>query len=495
MVIEKIQINSDVEDGNIITVTGRSLESILDRRIIWGQKTLSGNLQNGIKALLDENVISPSKENRKIDRFVFEESSDTTITEMTIEAQYTGDNLYDVICDICSDRGIGFKVTLNDENKFAFKLYAGVDRSYDQEKVPYVIFSPKYDNMLSSNYLESKSALKNVTLVGGEGEGSARRYTAVGNSAGLDRREMFTDARDISSDVDGKKLSDSEYISQLRQRGSEDLSEYMDIVSFEGQAETSQLFVYGKDFFTGDIVQIVDEYGHEAKSRVIEMVVSDNEEGYSAYPTFSVMAVESKNDANTLLLLHGEDFSDSSMYNNAVTNTKAVIDSSIVKFGKSFKFSSASTYLRSSLPIRLSSHDFTVEWWEYKLSNVNDSELIMFGGSSYGIIHFGNVVNGKSTWYASSNGSSWNIASARPMGTALLNQWVHRAFVRSGSTFYAFENGVLTDTLTFAGAIYLNGDIVQVSRNAFNAYVDEVRISSVARWTKDFTPPSSPYGS
>ena len=58
MIVEKIQITSDTEDGNHVTVTGRSLESILDRRIVWGQKLLSGNLQNGIKTLLNENVIS-----------------------------------------------------------------------------------------------------------------------------------------------------------------------------------------------------------------------------------------------------------------------------------------------------------------------------------------------------------------------------------------------------------------------------------------------------
>ena len=36
MIVEKIQITSDTEDGNHVTVTGRSLESILDRRIVWG---------------------------------------------------------------------------------------------------------------------------------------------------------------------------------------------------------------------------------------------------------------------------------------------------------------------------------------------------------------------------------------------------------------------------------------------------------------------------
>lgn len=293
MIIEKLRIASDAEDGNHITVTGRSLESILDRRIVWGQKTISGNLQNGIWTLLNENVISPSDSNRRISNFIFEASTDPAITSLKIDAQYTGDNLYDVINKICSERSIGFKVTLNDSKQFVFKLYAGADRSYDQEVNPYVIFSPKFENIINSNYVESKSALKTVTLIGGEGEGAARRYTTVGGGSGLNRRELFTDARDISSDVgNGVVLTNAEYIAQLQQRGREKLAENTDVTSFEGQVETTVMFRYGEDFFNGDVVQIANEYGHETKARIVEIVMSEDEEGSSIYPTFKTIEQE-----------------------------------------------------------------------------------------------------------------------------------------------------------------------------------------------------------
>ena len=293
MVIEKIRINSDSENGNHITITGRSLESILDRRIVWGQKTITGNLQNGIRTLLNENVISPADNTRKIGNFIFEASTDPAITSLKIDAQYTGDNLYDVINKICSERNIGFKVTLNNNKQFVFKLYAGTDRSYDQSVNPYVIFSPKFENIINSNYVESKSALKTVTLVGGEGEGSARKYTTVGGGNGLNRRELFTDARDISSDVgDGVVLSDAEYTAQLQQRGKEKLAENTDVTSFEGQVETTVMFRYGEDFFNGDVVQIANEYGHETKARIVEIVMSEDEDGNSVYPTFKTIEQE-----------------------------------------------------------------------------------------------------------------------------------------------------------------------------------------------------------
>lgn len=290
MIIEKIRIDSDVEDGNHITVTGRSLESILDRRIVWGQQVIRGNLQNGIKTLLNSCIISPSDSNRKISNFIFKESTDPAITSLTIDAQYTGDNLLTVIEKICAEHDIGFKVTLNNNKQFVFELYAGVNRSYDQTSNPYVVFSPKFENIINSNYIESKSALKTVTLIGGEGEGSARKYTTVGGGSGLNRREIFTDARDISSDAgNGVTLTDAEYTSQLQQRGREKLSENTDVTSFEGQVETTIMFKYGEDFFNGDIVQITNEYGHETKARILEIVMSENEEGTSVYPTFATI--------------------------------------------------------------------------------------------------------------------------------------------------------------------------------------------------------------
>ena len=290
MIIEKILISSDVEDSNHITVSGRSLESILDRRIVWGQRTLSGNLQNVVKTLLDENVISPVDNNRKISNFVFEASTDPLITGLSIDTQYTGNNLYDVINNLCEERNIGFKVTLNNSKQFVFKLYAGVDRSYGQTSIPYVIFSPNFENIINSSYIESRSSFKNVTLVGGEGEGSARRYTTVGVGVGLNRRELFTDARDISSDVgDGVVLTDEEYTAKLQQRGREKLIENPEVISFEGQVETILMFKYGEDFFNGDIVQIANEYGHETKARILEIVISEDGEGMSVYPTFKTI--------------------------------------------------------------------------------------------------------------------------------------------------------------------------------------------------------------
>lgn len=301
MIIEEIEIDTDAESGNNITIKGRSLESILDRRIVWNKTSLSGSLQDGIEKLLNENVISPSNESRKIPNFKMEKSTDPRITSLTIEAQYKGDNLYDLLTTLCEERDIGFKVLLSSEGEFVFSLYSGDDRSYDQTDNPYVIFSPQYDNLISSNYMESKSAFKNVTLVSAQDgdkqtsspdEEAPLIETAVGNVSGFERREIYTSYGSISryQDASSSAMSDSELIAMLRQKGKETLADNIQVISFEGEAETSTMFKYGEDFTIGDIVQVEDHYGHAARARVIELVLSDATDGFSVYPTFSAIA-------------------------------------------------------------------------------------------------------------------------------------------------------------------------------------------------------------
>lgn len=289
MIIEDRLISSEVEEGVNLKIAGRSLESILDRRIVWNQTVLSGNFQNGIKKLLNENIINPAISDRRIANFIFKASTDTKITSLTIDAQFTGDNLYDTILSLCKSKNIGFKVTLNSNNQFVFELYAGVDRSYDQDVNPYVIFSPKFENIINSNYLESKQTLKNVAMVRGEGEGSARKTSVVGSGRDLARREMDVDARDISQEVDGVVIPNATYISQLNQRAIEKMAENKETRNFEGEVETTIMFIFGTDFFMGDVVQITNEYEIEARARVKELIIAQNPEGFSMIPTFSIV--------------------------------------------------------------------------------------------------------------------------------------------------------------------------------------------------------------
>lgn len=327
MIINAVQLDTDIEMGVHLTVTGESLEALLKRRIVY-PTTIEGNLQDGIQKLLDENVINPSNSKRRIDNFIFVPSTDKRITELTIEGlRYEGENLYDSIVELCMLFNIGFKIILNEDYEFEFHLYMGKDLSYEQEENPWVVFSPKFDNLMSSNYYSSKNDYKNAAFVLGaelpeEGEregdteppditnnGENRYYEfEYDDASGLDRREIFVDASNIedSEEVEirvivdydendrpvyedrivDKTISDEDYVPFLKEEAELDLSETQTTTAFEGVIDAIQQYVYGEDFTIGDIVQVINEFDMESRSRISEIIWCHDLNGETLTPTF-----------------------------------------------------------------------------------------------------------------------------------------------------------------------------------------------------------------
>ena len=280
MMIETVEITSDTETGDFIKVSGRSLEAILTRRIVWDQTTVSGNIQTCVKKLITDAIIAPVIADRRIENFVFLDSDDPVISGSTmVESQYTGDNLYDIVADICAAAQCGFKIVLVDKT-FVFTMYRGTDRS------GYITFSNEYNNLITSDYTNDYQNYSNVTLVAGEGEGSARKTVTVGSESGLNRRELYTDARDLRQEGQ----SATTYNNQLKQRGLEKLAEVAITEGFQGTVEPDVMYKYNEDFTIGDFVTFKDKYGNYGTPRIDEFTISDDENnGYYCYPTFVML--------------------------------------------------------------------------------------------------------------------------------------------------------------------------------------------------------------
>lgn len=296
MVIETLEPTYDPENGDILTVSGRTAENFLERRIIWGIVTASGNLETVVSKLIDENVINPSDSNRKISEIQYSPSS---ITAGNIDVQYFGDNLYESVEALCKNESVGFKMVLLDK-KLVFSLYAGLDRSYEQTENDYVVFSHAFGNLISSEQVISNKLLKNVCLIAGEGEGPERMQTSVGNSAGLTRREIFVDAGSVSQrtgerdpETDEEILyPDEEYEKMLQQEGIDELTEHTTTDTFDGEINYNSTFQYGVDYTIGDIVSVVSPYSSNRKARITEFIRSSDATGDKEYPTFEILEKE-----------------------------------------------------------------------------------------------------------------------------------------------------------------------------------------------------------
>lgn len=305
MIVESVNVKTDVETGNHLIVTGRSLESILERRVIWPQKTFKNTIYQSMRIMINDAIINPSAIEfkkptyikRKIDNFIFEDCEDETITNLILEpTEFTGDVLYDVILNWCQENEIGFDITLEDtyeyggeilHNQFVMRLYRGLDRTYEQTENRFIVFSPSYDNIISTEYIEDSSPWRNYAIIAGEGDGPDRQVVIYGdlNSSGLGHRELYVDARDIQE----SELEEISYKEALELRGAEKLNECLKNIEFSGEVEARRQFVYGRDFGMGDIVEITNEYGIQGAARIIEYIHNDTDSGSDAYPTFEAI--------------------------------------------------------------------------------------------------------------------------------------------------------------------------------------------------------------
>ena len=279
-IIENIFVER-TEDGNDrLIIKGRFIDSVIGRRIIAEQTTVSGKISDCIEQLLDENIINPSNAARQIDNFIIDSYEVAT----AFQAQYTGKNLLETISAICETYGIGYKVTLNADHEFVFKLYEGVDRTYDQNVNDWVIFSDTYDNLISSEYEENYQKVVTSVLVAGEGEGLDRKTAWVGDDkTGLERYEVYKDQRNIRSN-DGE-IPEEEYIELLKEAGKESLTKYT--TAFTGKVYFENI-KYKTDIGLGDLCVIQnDNWGIYINSRLVEVIESVDETGaYTITPTF-----------------------------------------------------------------------------------------------------------------------------------------------------------------------------------------------------------------
>lgn len=318
MIIESILSNTDSINGDTITISGRSLTSILDRRIIVDEVvgTLASDgtpnnvgLVSAIKTILTNNFISPTDPNRQIPNFSFKEITDPAIKNLVIGSfQELGTPCYDEISSICEDMELGFKVNAIDGGGFEFELYFGVDRSWDQEEVFPVVFSDSYENLITSNYLESSKNYKSVAYVNWkwryeelivvpDGTGSNTVMTVNGSgdettelsretdTTGLLRREIYLSDGGGTYDIK-KRANLASYRNQIKNKTDMYLSAYNIEKMFEGDVEYARQFVYGKDYFLGDIVQLENKNSQTGKCRVTEIVFTWNSSGQSLIPTF-----------------------------------------------------------------------------------------------------------------------------------------------------------------------------------------------------------------
>lgn len=296
-IIESLQIDTDLENGDYLTVRGRFLMCLLERRIIYPTYSVTAETTYAdmIHAVVTQNAISSAK--RKIAGLSIGAVHGSCWTQKT-KLQISYDNLMDWIYTICLKIGGIANIRLNkldgEKYEMVFDLSEGTNRSVMQDENPHIVFSDAYSNLLSFSYAQEQSIQHNFAYIFGQGKGVERKQTTYCESdepIGIERYEVYVDADDIAEEeqLDGetKPIPEEQYLELLKTRGSEKL--LFPLTASESTIATnSTQYQYSKDYVVGDYVTVEHRrFGMlQSKIQLIGMIESFDQNGRTLSPTF-----------------------------------------------------------------------------------------------------------------------------------------------------------------------------------------------------------------
>lgn len=186
-------------------VIARQLKDVVGRRITMppahtSHDNKSGPAESVIKHYINRNLVNPTDSRRKIPQLVI---APDLQRGMHVEWQSRFKALHEETEAISLLSGIGWDVYVDyDTKKWVFEAYEGNNISVNQDLNSPVVFSPEFGNIKEMQFVDSDLNYRNVAIVAGQGEGVERRVIEVGQASGLDRYEVFVDARDVSEETD-----------------------------------------------------------------------------------------------------------------------------------------------------------------------------------------------------------------------------------------------------------------------------------------------------
>lgn len=235
---DKIHKQGSDKVDDLITFRGVNY-GLFHKRICWngvtsgtGYDTVSDYAESAMKYYVNKNCISTT--------------SERVVPNLTLEADCArGDyvtyrarlqTVLQVLEEIGKFSGLGWEVS-----DYQFKILQGKDRSASQSLNPVVFLKSEFGNIETQEYQEIGSKHYNAFYIGDASTGIDRVFTIYGSYTGLNRKEMFIDAPDLST-------------TQQRVDKGITLTKDYGLTYSVNLKYLPCMFQYGTDFSIGDII-------------------------------------------------------------------------------------------------------------------------------------------------------------------------------------------------------------------------------------------------
>lgn len=298
MIVETHQIDRKKNKPEVLTIKGRSFESILDRRVALSDvvagvadwtvtaKTPSDVAYYIIEKICVEGILSVNDifppEIVQFNSPLDYETSTGPAKSFSVAKQ----NLLTAVLALIQTEAMAVSTTTPptpeivrhgiqairpnaDGTAITVDIYTGTDRSAS------IYFDATRDMLDDGSYLFSKvGSASNAYIIG---PASAARMSKTPTMlAGMERRVILVDGTTSG-------IGDATTLRSYAETG---LAEAHETAIFNGtiNQEISD-YKYGVDYFLGDTVKLVGDYGMEEKARVTEYIRSEDATGSKSYPS------------------------------------------------------------------------------------------------------------------------------------------------------------------------------------------------------------------
>jgi hypothetical protein len=201
----------------------------------------------------------------------------------------------------------------------------------------------------------------------------------------------------------------------------------------------------------------------------------------------------------------------------SISGSGAIIKTDQYKFGTGSGYFEGITgsedWIETSTDFSIGSQDFTAECYiRPNLDTISSGSpnRVLFGidniddQDSYILFWIvGSAIDNQRLAYTERVSGSYIVNKGSSYIPLQDNVWQHIAYVKQGNQMSGYLNGTLylsgscsSSLPYFVNSMFRIANTNSHSTSMYRGYMDEFRLSiGIARWTSDFTPPTSPYGS
>lgn len=300
-VVENHNIKEGKNTDPTITITGRSVESYLENRIVglelaWNDPdepyarynlTAATVAQQAKKLINDHIQVSFLNDgsNSFDDNILAEAIAGSGVTEAR---EIKRQDVHKALLDLLKVEDLGVRFVRKNNfgvmgvsDKSWVYIHAGTDKSST------VVFSWDQGEIQSAEYLSSLKNLKNTALV----TGAHLEEIVYAADTNWTRRVMLVEAADIDESYTPPIAAPDRTAlrAKMAVRGREALAaqKLIDIVSIDITSATEH--IYRKDYDIGDIVSVSGNYDTTVKRRVVEHVEIEDKNGSNSYPSLAAL--------------------------------------------------------------------------------------------------------------------------------------------------------------------------------------------------------------